>query len=362
MAIVLITVTGTVGAGGSAAGNAPPAQTATECSFPVTKTDATGTEVTVETEPTRIVTLSPSAAQTVWEIGGRDKVVGVTQYANYLDGAASRANVSGAGESFVNVERVVDLDPDLVLAPNTISNDTVDRLRASGLTVFSFGFQTTIEDVEEKTRLTGRLIGECEGAAETVAWMESELDTVDEAIAGQERPRVLYVFFGYTAGEGTFAHTVIEAAGGRNVAAAANVSGYRQISPEVVVRSDPQWIVVNDGATQIPQTAAYNGTTAVERDQVVVLREEYISQPAPRIVHSVVTLAKALHPEAYERAANGTATTGTTTPTPTSSPTATAASTTDAAATTDTSTPGFGAGVALLALAVPLWLLGRRDD
>jgi iron complex transport system substrate-binding protein len=70
----------------------PPSATATApqksgCSFPVSKVDATGTTVSLNKEPERVVTLSPSAAQIMWEIGAKEKVVGVTQYASYLKGA-----------------------------------------------------------------------------------------------------------------------------------------------------------------------------------------------------------------------------------------------------------------------------------
>src|SRR6056297_1147770 len=145
-----------------------PAATQADCSFPVTSADATGTEVTVDGPPERVVTLGPSAAQTMWEIGGKSQVVGVTQYAGYLDGADERTNVSGAGRTYVNVEEVVAAQPDLVLAANIVSNETVQRLRETGLTVYRFEFATSVEDIYAKTELIGQLTGNCEGAAETV--------------------------------------------------------------------------------------------------------------------------------------------------------------------------------------------------
>ncbi|MGM0590022.1 MAG: PGF-CTERM-anchored ABC transporter substrate-binding protein [Halobacteriota archaeon] len=362
-----------VGPVSAAESDTAPSEVTIQCEFPFTATDATGTEVTVESEPQRIVTLSPSAAQTVWEIGGEDKVVGLTQYAAYLDGAETRTNVSGAGQSFVNVERVVSLDPDIVLAPSTIPEETVEKLRETGLTVYRFQSQSSIDDIERKTLLTGQLTGECEGATETAEWMQAELETVQRVTENVERPRVLYVFFGYTAGSDTFADAVIELAGGDNVAADAGISGYEQISQEVVVESNPEWIVVNDGATQIPETRAYQNTHAVQHDQTVVLREPYISQPAPRIVRSVVKLTKALHPEAY-REATSTSTAATTEtpaePTDVGETTSTAeaanstdetdASQTPAGATTETTAPGFGALVALVSLTMVALLARRR--
>lgn len=304
----------------------------TECGFPVTVTDGTGTNVTISEEPTEIVTLGPSSAQTMWEIGGQEKVIGSTMHAHYLDWDDPPENVSASGDSFVSVEKVVALDPDLILAPDIVSNDTVERLRDLGYTVFKFNQPESIDGIEDKTLLIGRLTGECTGAEKTVDWMNDEIEAIDSPTA-DDRPRVLYVFFGYTAGSNTHIHDVIVAAGGQNVAANANISGFQQINPETVAQQDPEWIVVNDGATQIPETTAYNSTYAVRNDQIVVLEEEEISQAAPRIVHSVLTLSDNL--------SRSTASTTT---------------------TTQTTTPGFGPAVTIVGLLVGLLLFrGFRE-
>ena len=283
-----------------------PASTATaaDCTFPVTSTDATGTTVTVQEEPERIVTLNPSAAQTMWEIGAEEKVIGLSSYASYLDGAENRTVVMSGFA--VNVEVVVNATPDLVLAPNTIRNDTVDQLRNAGLTVYKFGMARSTVFIREKTVLIGRLVGECQGAADREQQMADELDTIREAVAGADRPRVLYVSpSGWTAGSGTFVDTIITTAGGQNVAAEAGISGYAEISEEIVVAEDPEWIVVTDASPTVPDTPAYDGTTAVQEGNVVAVDGNYLSQPAPRIVQPMLTIVKALHPDAYEAASRG---------------------------------------------------------
>ncbi|MFB6131209.1 MAG: PGF-CTERM-anchored ABC transporter substrate-binding protein [Salinigranum sp.] len=272
---------------------------ASACGFPFTARDATGARVTVQHPPDRVVTLSPSAAQTMWEIGGKEKVVGVTQYATYLDGADSRANVSGAGDTFVNEERVIDLEPDLVLAPNTIPNDTVRKLRGDGLAVYRYRPATSVTDIENQTLLTGRLTGECSGARRTVSEMRTRMETVRSAVRGRDRPRVLYTFFGYTAGKGTFVDRIITLAGGDNVAADAGITGYKKISREVVVQRNPEWIVLNGDGPTVPKNAAYNSTDAVKQGHVVVLDGNYISEPAPRVIRPITKLARALHPDAF---------------------------------------------------------------
>lgn len=358
VAIVAL-VLGLIAAGpGGTLGLAGAASQQSDCSFPMTATDATGTEVTVEQEPETVVTLAPSAAQTMWEIGAKDKVIGVSQRAAYLDGAETRANISGSGNSFVSVERVVEQDPDLVLAPNIIQDGTVEKLREAGLTVYRFEAATSLEDVTEKTLLIGQLTGSCEGAQERVEEMQADIDVVRQATEGEDRPKVLYYLGpgGFTAGSGTFIHSLIEAAGGTNIAAEAGITGYQQISPETVVEQDPDYIVYPSNFEDIQRTDALNSTTAVQEDNLVVVRDDYMNQPAPRTVQPLRTMAEAFHPEAYAEAVANQQTTTTDTDTTTTNDetteTTTADETTDdTTEQTPTETPGFGvlgAGLALL--------------
>jgi iron complex transport system substrate-binding protein len=279
------------------------AQTAGQgnCSFPVTRTDATDTAVTVESEPQRIVTLSPSAAQTLWEIGAREKVVGVTQYATYLDGAGTLTNVSGAGRQ-PNIEQVVGLNPDLVLAPNVVQNSTVRRLRNAGLTVFRFEAAGSIEYVAAKTRLIGRLVGACEGADRIATAMEERVSTIREAVADEPTPNALYYLGGsFVAGNNTFIGSIIELAGGDNVAANAGIEGFSKISAEVVANQTIEWLVVTSPGA-VPNGTPWASTTAVQQNQTIVVNNNYISQPAPRVVLPLTEIARQLHPAAIQSA------------------------------------------------------------
>lgn len=342
------------------------------CSFPFTVTDATGTQVTVTQEPQRVVTLNPSAAQIMWEIGGKSKVVGVSQYAAYLDGASSRTNISGSGNAYVEEEKVINLKPDLVLAPNTIPNSTVQKLRQANLTVYHYRAAASLTDIENQTRLTGKLTGECSGAQQTVSHMQTQIAKIHSAVNGTKRPRVLYTFFGYTAGKGTFINQIITAAGGDNVAADAGISGYKKISKETIINQNPQWIIRNDQQPTVPHNQAYNSTDAVKHGNVVVLNRNYISQPAPRVIQPITKLAKTLHPQAYadanatqETSANASTTLATTNTTQTATANASTSVTstsTTAQGTTSANTPGFGIGVAIIGLLSALAVIALRKD
>lgn len=284
-------------AGGIAPGVATAESTAqdTQCEFPATFEDAGGAEVTLAEEPEEVVTLNPSAAQTMWEIGAENKVTGVSQYASYLDGAENRTAIS-AEDGFTSVETVIDLDPDLVLAPNTIPPETVEQLRSEGdLTVYQFESASSIDDVRDKTRLIGQLVGECEGAEETVSWMDEELSAVEDRIEG-EQPAVYFEFFETTPGQNTFQNDVLTTAGGQNVAAEAGIDGWGQMSQEQLVEQNPEWLVVTEGYP-LPEGEGIESSTAMEEDNIVNVTEEHIQQPAPRVVYAVSAINEALYPE-----------------------------------------------------------------
>lgn len=291
--LLLVSAGGVGVTGASTASDAARSQSSA-CSFPVTKTDATGTQVTINTEPQSIVTLAPSAAQTLWEIGSKDKVVGVSTQASYLDGASSLPSISTYPS--VDIESVVDLQPDLVLAPNIISDDSVEKLRRAGLTVYKFEAANSITDVYTKTIVTGRLVGECDGAQKTVDWMREQIGAAKEAVEGKQRPRVFYhMGGGWTAGDNTFIHEIITTAGGDNIATRANIHFYRVMNSESIIVNDPEWII--RGSVPVPNSPPYSKTTAMQKDQIVVVNTNYINQPAPRIVYPIETIAEALHPD-----------------------------------------------------------------
>jgi len=268
-------------------------QTDETCGFPLEVTDATGTTITLDAAPGRITTTNPSAAQTLWELGERDRVVGVTQYAAYLDGASERENVSAEGLG-VSVERVVATEPDLVLAPNA-SAGQVEALRDQGLTVYHFAEATSIEAIAEKTETVGRLVGNCEAAAETNEEMNAAVEAAENRTAGLDRPEALYPLgSGFVAANDTFIDSIMAAGGVDNVAAAEG-DGYPQLSNEVILRTDPELILVTTPDAAILEEEPYASTTAGAEGNYVVMEVNYLNQPAPRsVIESTTTLSTAV--------------------------------------------------------------------
>jgi len=338
------------------------AATQQDCSFPVSRVDATGTNVTVSEDPERVVVLAPSAAQTMWELNEQSSVVGLPTGPTtaYLEGSQNRTDVTNQ-DGTVNQERVVGLQPDLVLAPNIVPNGTVSQLRNAGLTVYKVDFGKSLASITTKVSLFGRFTGACDRAATVNSEFNATLEEI-RANAPDERPRVAYFFYNFTTGSGTFIHEAIETAGGDNIAANAGVSGYKPLNDEIVADRNPQW-VVRPAGSPLPSGPPWNGTDAYVLGQTLTVDNNLISQPGPRVVEPMQNMSEAFQ---------NTRQVPTDTPAEGGTPTETTTDDGDGgvdpgAETPDPGTnsggqPGFGAVTALVAAVVGLLALARRTE
>jgi iron complex transport system substrate-binding protein len=303
-------VVATSGAGMGAAApltDSPTAQVDLVCEFPLTVEDGTGEEIELDEEPERIVAISPSDAQVLFEIGVEDRVVGmpVGQYTDYLEGYDEPEDISGEDDLTPSVETVVGLEPDLVLASSTADEDQLEQLRDSGLTVYQFAPAASLDDVYDKVATAGELTGECDGAEGTAVWMDEEISIVEEAIEGEEEPLVLYSMGGgFTAGEGSFTEQIIQSAGGVNLGSEVGIEFYEPISDEVVVDEDPEWIVYPDNFEEPDMDEEIvEQTTAGQEGNLTSVDAQFMNQPGPYVVYAIADLAETFHPDAYADAA-----------------------------------------------------------
>src|SRR4030042_603159 len=95
--------------------------------------DGLGRQVTISAIPQRIVSLAPSNTEILFALGLGNKVVGDTEYCSYPADAKTKPNVGGF--STVDIEKVVSLRPDLVLATQIHSKTIIPALEKLGLTV-----------------------------------------------------------------------------------------------------------------------------------------------------------------------------------------------------------------------------------
>ncbi|ERH10344.1 MAG: ABC-type Fe3+-hydroxamate transport system, periplasmic component [halophilic archaeon J07HX64] len=277
------------------------------CEFPLTVEDNTGQQVEIQEEPQRVVALLPSVAQQIWEMDAEEKVVGmpVREWTSYLDGSQNRTHVlefdDSVGLSVPDSETIVDLDPDIVLAPNEVPEDSVTELRNAGLTVYYYERPSELDGLADVLDRTGRLLGECEAADEAVEEMTGTFEFVESAVADEQRPEVFYDSgFGTTVTEGSLQHELLTTAGLENIAAGFDSL---QFDPEQVVAANPEWVITTEGG-QLSEFSGYNGTTALQQDRIARVDPNLFNQRGPRYADVVENLAETFHAEALAAARN----------------------------------------------------------
>lgn len=268
--------------------------------FPITVTDDLGRVVTIDKAPAKIVSLAPSNTEIVFALGLGDRLVGVTQSCNYPEEALQKDKIGDFAQ--IDMERIVVIDPDLILATDIHKQDVIPGLEQLGFTVISL-VPHNLDEVMASITLIGRVTGAPEEASRLVADMSRRIEAVTAETAGlteAQRPRVLYVIWHeplMSVGTTTRIHELIEKAGGINIARFAG-EGYPTLALEEVIGADPQVVVTdNDISLQfLLDEPRLDGVDAWVNGRIFGIDADIINRPTPRIVEALEWLASLIHP------------------------------------------------------------------
>ena len=274
--------------------------------------DDMGRAIELDRYPERIVSLAPSCTEMLFALGLGDKVVGVTTYCNYPEEALSKEKVGGFSPSTWNTEKILDLQPDLVVVSGGIQLENVAALEKLGLTVFVFE-PKSIEDVLGSLETLGKLTGREKEAQSLTGDMRKRIDAViskTQGMSDDQKIRVLLVVWsdplGTYAGD-RLETELIEKAGGTNIANVTGKQGYVKIDLEIVIQQDPQVMVAytgmgtgGDSTLNWAKTESrLAGTTARIEGCIYKMNSDVIGRAGPRTVDALEQLAKCIHPEVF---------------------------------------------------------------
>jgi len=276
----------------------------------ISLTDGLGRTVTLSAPAQGVISLAPSNTEILFALGAAGQTIARDSFSDYPPEAASLTDIGSTWEA-LNLEQLVALQPDLVLAAGIQSPEQVKAMEEAGLTVFLVPNPTTLEDLYTNLENVGKLVGRETEAQALIAQLKARVAAVDEKIAGvTERPSVFYELDAsqdaskpWTAGPGSFHDALIARAGGKNIAAALS-SAWAQMSIEEIVQADPDYILLGDakwGVTpeSVGQRPGWEKLSAVKAGRVLPFDDDLISRPGPRLVEGLETLARMLHPELF---------------------------------------------------------------
>lgn len=251
--------------------------------------------------PQRIVCLSAEGAEIAFRLGAGDRVVGVPGTVRRPEAARAKARVGGF--TTVRLDRILALQPDLVLAFSDLQREIVRDLIGAGVTVLCTN-PRSFDDVLRTILLIGGALGAEAAARDLVADMQDEVRQIREySSVWPQRPRVYFEEWPDPLIVGIrWVSELIEMAGGRDVFAELREQGGargRVVTPEEVVRRDPQIILASWCGRPVDRAAiaarpGWEGISAVKAGRIHALEGSDILSPGPslmvglRQIHEIV--------------------------------------------------------------------------
>lgn len=288
----------------------PGATSTTQTTYPLTLKDDSGASVTLAAQPKRIVSLVPSATETLCALGLEGNVVAVTKWDNYPKDIQKNVEYIFADSLYPNAERILKLNPDLIILgkmgkDDNKSNDAIRELKIPVVVVNPQSLEATYHSIEN----FGRLTNTSEQANKIVSGMKEKEQAIAkkvETIKDSDRLKVWTEVSEtlYTPGEGTFLDELVTKAGGLNIAR--DVKGWAMYNSEQVITKNPQVIFETygyyqkDAVANILARKGWQNVDAVKNKRVLELDNDLITRTGPRIVDGLEAITKALYPNLFK--------------------------------------------------------------
>ncbi len=271
---------------------------ASAAQYPMQLKDGTGTSVTLKAEPRRIVSIVPSVTEMIYAVGLGDRLVGVTAWCTYPEEAKKLPKV---GDMNINIEAVLALKPELIVADVSMSSATIEKLRELGLPLLAVNARNIAEMLDALV-LIGTAGGRADEAKLLAASLNDRVERVKKAVAAAKaRPSVFVEIWDeplMTAGSDTYVHELITLAGGRNIAA--KTTGWPMFSSEAVIAENPDLILLtNFNRAEAMARKAWAQLSAVKAGNVVEFNPDLLVRACPRLIDGLEMLAKLIHPELF---------------------------------------------------------------
>lgn len=283
---------------------------ATTKPFPRTFVDDSGSKVTITKVPVRIVSLYPSATETVFGLGRGNRMVGRSDSCNYPK-AALKLPIFGSYKS-INYEQILKLKADLLLIHSSqfASNQSaLKSLKKKGVQVVVIGDANNFADVYADIRLIGKAVGASKQASSLIQSMQKRLDRITEKAKSIPTPRKVYIevdnYGGYwTTGRNTFMDEMLAKMNAINVAH--DLNGWNAISSEKIVIYKPDTIIVTYGnydknaVSNMKNREGWATIPAIKNNKVFNVNGDLVSRPGPRLILGVEALAKTIYPNTFK--------------------------------------------------------------
>lgn len=250
--------------------------------------DALSHHESIDAYPRRIVCLTEETTEVLYLLGQEHRIVGVSGYTVRPPEARTKPRVSAF--TTAKFDKIMALEPDLVLAFSDLQAEIVRELIRRGLTVFAFN-QRSVKDILEMILTLGRLVG-CEAkVGELIGRLQKELAAIQRAAEKlPHRPRVFFEEWPDPLISGIrWVEELIDIAGGEPIFPELRQhrrAAERVVDPAEVVRRNPDLIIASwcgrrVNSDVIRQRPGWREIAAVKYNRIHEIKSTYILQPGP---------------------------------------------------------------------------------
>ncbi len=240
----------------------------------------------------RIVSLAPSNTEILFELGVGDKVVATTSLCNYPEKAVEKESIGGWNKG-MDLDKVVELEPDKAFASDDLQDEIVEKLDERGVEVVQLK-PHTLEEVFESISVIGKEVGENRKAEELVERMRQKLESIN--LDGD--PRVYCEeWMDPPMVSGNWVPGLVNQIGAEYFIQESERS--RKFDLQDLKDFDPKYIFLNVcGAGEnidkqaISSREGWSNITAVEEGNIFVVDDAYLNRPGPRLTTGAKIIAK----------------------------------------------------------------------
>ena len=244
----------------------------------------------------KIISLAPSNTEILYELGSEEDIIATTSLCDYPEEALEKPSIGGWTNP--KIERILELDPDILLASDDLQDEAVEEIESNGYPVIQVK-PHTVEEVFESIEKIGKAVDRKEEASELV-------EDIKESIKGiefNESPRIYCEeWMDPPMCSGNWIPGLITRAGGEYFIEEGDRS--ESFKLEELKEFDPEYIFLNVcGAGENLDTAEikkrdeWKDITAVKQDNILVIDDSLLNRPGPRIVEGLEKIVETVNSE-----------------------------------------------------------------
>ena len=275
------------------------APTQAKSNYPFTITSG-GTKVTFTKAPKRIISLSPTATESLFAVGAGSQVIAVDNQSNYPRNAP-HTSLSGYSP---NLETILAKHPDLVVISYNPSN-LLRSLHTANIPVIMQDAAADLTGSYAQIRLLGRITNHPNGAEDVVKHMQTQVHAAVSSVSITRGVSFYHELDNtmYSVTSATFIGSLYKKLGLTNIADKADGAsyGYPQLSAEYIVSANPAIIFLADSHccgqsyTTLRSRSGFSQINAIKRHNVVALNEDIASRWGPRTPLLLTAIARAVN-------------------------------------------------------------------